>query len=150
MGKVQERRKNKRKKWRMFRQAFRIAGADLILEAYLFYFLLAAFLIRFAEPSITNIFDSLWYCFSVATTVGFGDIAAMTVPGRIITVILSIYSIGVVTDNPAISQAMYSAIAANNLEEVQRIITSGKATEETPQTDAAGNPVTDGNVTIVN
>ena len=96
MSKVQERRKNKRKKWRMFRQAFRIAGADVILEAYLFYFVLAAFLIRFAEPSITNILDSLWYCFSVATTVGFGDIAALTIPGRVITVILSIYSIGVV------------------------------------------------------
>ncbi len=67
----------------------------------------------------------------------------------------TIYSIGVVSADPSVSQAMYAAIGSNNLEAVQQIIATGKAQAQTPQTDAAGNPVQgtaapDGTVTIVN
>ena len=67
----------------------------------------------------------------------------------------TIYSIGVASADPSISQAMYAAIGSNNLEAVQQIIATGKAQAQTPQTDAAGNPVQgapapDGTVTIVN
>ena len=67
----------------------------------------------------------------------------------------TIYSIGVATTDPSVSQAMYAAIGSNNLEAVQQIIATGKAQAQTPQTDAAGNPVQgtaapDGTVTIVN
>lgn len=40
--------------------------------------------------------DALWYCFSVVTTVGFGDIVANSQLGRILTVILGIYGLIVV------------------------------------------------------
>ena len=67
----------------------------------------------------------------------------------------TIYSIGVVSADPSVSQAMYAAIGSNNLEAVQQIIATGKAQAQTPQTDAAGNPVQgtaapDGTVTIIN
>ncbi len=62
----------------------------------------------------------------------------------------TIYSIGTVTTDASVSQAIYAAISANNLEAVQQIIATGKAQEQTPQTDAAGNPVTDGTVTVIN
>ena len=67
----------------------------------------------------------------------------------------TIYSIGVASADPSVSQAMYAAIGSNNLEAVQQIIATGKAQAQTPQTDAAGNPVQgtaapDGTVTIVN
>lgn len=63
---------------------------------------LIAFMIAFSfiipkyEPAIDNFWDSLWYCFTVITTIGFGDFAATTVIGRILTVVLGIYGIVVV------------------------------------------------------
>ena len=37
--------------------------------------------------------DALWYCFAVVTTIGFGDFAAVTIYGRVMSVILGIYGI---------------------------------------------------------
>ena len=48
------------------------------------------------ELNITNFGDALWYCFSIVTTIGFGDLTAVTVPGRIISVILGLYGLIVV------------------------------------------------------
>lgn len=49
------------------------------------------------EPGIDNFGDGLWYCFAIVTTIGFGDIAASSVVGRIMSVILGIYGIIVVS-----------------------------------------------------
>ena len=48
------------------------------------------------ELNIANFGDALWYCFSIVTTIGFGDLTAATVPGRIISVILGLYGLIVV------------------------------------------------------
>lgn len=48
------------------------------------------------EPAITNFPDSLWYSFAVVTTIGFGDIVAVTPIGRILTVLLGLYGLVVV------------------------------------------------------
>lgn len=53
-------------------------------------------LMMIGEPQITSFGDGLWYCFAVVTTIGFGDIAAQTLLGRIITVVLGIYGVIVV------------------------------------------------------
>jgi len=45
------------------------------------------------EPNINNFPDALWYCFAVVTTIGFGDITAVTPLGRVLTVILGLYGI---------------------------------------------------------
>ena len=49
------------------------------------------------EPSIDNFGDALWYCFAIVTTIGFGDIAATSAIGRILSVILGAYGIIVVS-----------------------------------------------------
>lgn len=54
----------------------------------------------------------------------------------------AIYEVGVVTSNTALSSALYTAIAANNLSQVQTLIANGVQTEA-PQTQATEAPVTE-------
>ncbi|MBR6873324.1 MAG: two pore domain potassium channel family protein [Ruminococcus sp.] len=61
--------------------------------------LIVTFSLVFAtfEPSMKESYShALWYCFAVVTTIGFGDYAAATAIGQILTVILGIYGIIVV------------------------------------------------------
>lgn len=48
------------------------------------------------EPNITSYVDSLWYSFSVITTIGFGDVYVVTTLGRILSIILGVSGIAVV------------------------------------------------------
>ena len=48
------------------------------------------------EPQMSQFPDALWYCFAVVTTIGFGDIQAVTHIGRAISVFLGLYGIVVV------------------------------------------------------
>ena len=60
--------------------------------------LIAAFsiILMFEEPTMSYYPDALWYCFTVVTTIGFGDFSATTLIGRLVTVVLGIYGIVVV------------------------------------------------------
>jgi hypothetical protein len=48
------------------------------------------------DSGIPSFADALWYCFAIVTTIGFGDFAAATLPGRVISVVLGLYGIIVV------------------------------------------------------
>ena len=49
------------------------------------------------EPGMETVGDALWYCFAIVTTIGFGDITATGILGRVLSVILGIYGIIVVS-----------------------------------------------------
>ena len=70
--------------------------ASEILLGLLLLIFAFAYVFKFIEPGIPTFPDGLWYCFAIVTTIGFGDISAVTLVGRILSVILGIYGIIVV------------------------------------------------------
>ena len=56
-----------------------VVGASILLPAF--------------EPGITTFGDGLWYSFMLVTTIGFGDMTAVTPAGRLISVAVGIYGI---------------------------------------------------------
>ena len=114
-------RKKKRRTLRLLRDAFKTAGADKIFSGYILWFFISAVPIWLWEPNINTYQDSLWFCFASATTIGYGDVSAVTLIGRIITVLLSIYSIGVV--------AIFTAVVASFFTDIARLKASDSARE---------------------
>ena len=81
---------------KILRQVFHTIGADKILYTYIIFFIITAILIWIVEPNIHSFMDSIWFCFATSTTIGYGDIVAVSFIGRILSIFLSIYSIAVV------------------------------------------------------
>ena len=59
------------------------------------------------EPGINTWGDGLWYCFVASTTIGFGDICAVTRAGRIVTVLVSAYGILMTAMVPGVVVSYY-------------------------------------------
>lgn len=93
---------------------------DILIKTHVFDVLISlmAFIIAFSfmlpmvEPSITTFWDSMWYCFTVVTTIGFGDFYATSVVGRILTVILGIYGIVVVAILTSVIVNFYTEVSS--------------------------------------
>lgn len=81
---------------KLFRQIFHSIGADKVLYTYLIFFVIISLIIWIVEPNINTWGDSLWFCFATSTSIGYGDIVVVSMFSRVLSVILSIYSVGVV------------------------------------------------------
>ena len=79
----------------------------------LFAFMIAfSFILPRVEPNINNFWDGMWYCFTVITTIGFGDFVAVTRAGRLLTVVLGIYGIVVVAILTSVIVNFYNEVSA--------------------------------------
>lgn len=65
-------------------------GTLKIIFGFFVVCLISAISLKLVEPGIKTVGDGMWYCFVASTTIGFGDIYATTLIGRIITVLVSI------------------------------------------------------------
>ena len=68
-------------------------GALKIFLGFIIICILSSIIFILVEPSINNIRDGIWYCFVASTTIGFGDIYAVTTIGRILTIFVSLCGI---------------------------------------------------------
>ena len=83
-------------------------GAIKIFFSYLILLFIGGAVLRFIEPGIHNIFEGFYFTFVASTTIGFGDIAPVTVAGRIITVLITIAGILTVAMVPGVVVAYYT------------------------------------------
>ena len=83
-----------------------------VIVCLLTFMIAFSFALPIFEENITNFWDALWYCFTVITTIGFGDFAATSPVGRILTVILGIYGIVVVAILTSVIVNFYNEVSA--------------------------------------
>lgn len=72
-----------------------------------------SFALSMIEPSMETYSDALWYCFAIVTTIGFGDVTAITPLGRVLSVILGLYGIIVVSLITSVIVNFYSEMNRN-------------------------------------
>jgi len=93
------------KSYKLFWNVLKRTGAVKLLCGYLLVFAAGGFFVFILL--IKTVVDGLWYCFSVATTIGFGDYTAVTLPGRILSVLISVYSIVIIAVVPGVITSYY-------------------------------------------
>ena len=82
-------------------------GAIHIFWSFILFLCIASFVLTIVEPGITRFIDGLWYCFVASTTVGFGDIVAVTLIGRITTIAVVFYGIVATATIPGVVLTYY-------------------------------------------
>ena len=93
------------KRIRLLLRVMRRTGADKIWAAFLVQFFLSALIIWRLEPDMNSYRESLWYCYAVVTTIGFGDVVAQHLLSRILSVLMSI--------NAAVVIALITGVIVN-------------------------------------
>jgi len=98
--------KNLKTLYRILKQT----GALSIFIYYMIFVFVSALLILLVEPEITSYADALWYCYAVISTAGFGDIVVHTFLAKIISVIVTVYSLIVIAILTGIIVNFYNEI----------------------------------------
>ncbi len=84
------------KRLRILRNILVRTKTDKILLAYLVFVLCSAVLIVLFDPEISSYGDALWYLYAVISTAGFGDVVVTTLFSKIVSVLVTVYSILVI------------------------------------------------------
>ncbi len=100
----------RKRRMRMLYMIIRNTYADKVLYQFLAGYFVSAFFVVLAEPEIRSYHDALWYLFAAATTVGFGDFAAVSWIGRLLTVYVAVSGILVVAIVPAVIINYYQEV----------------------------------------
>ena len=81
---------------RVLKRILRNTGADKVMVSYTGFVLVDALLIWVTEPTIRTYREALWYCYAVISTAGFGDVVVTHPLPRILSFILTAYSVLVI------------------------------------------------------
>lgn len=81
------------KKLRLLWKVIKFCYADKITLIYLTSLFLSALLLRCFDSSFKSFGSAIWYLYSVITTSGFGDIIPVTIFGKVITLLIGLFSL---------------------------------------------------------
>ena len=96
---------------KILKKVIRKSYATDVLSGLLLMMIAFSFMFPVAEDiGIPTFKDALWYCFAVVTTIGFGDYAAKTTVGRIMSALLGAYGIVVVALITSVVVNFYSEV----------------------------------------
>lgn len=95
------------KKTKRLWNILKITKTDKILVGFAIFVLFISYMLMLIEPDMKEYGDALWYSFSVITTIGFGDVTAVTWIGRSLTMLMGLYGILVVALIPGIIVSYY-------------------------------------------
>ncbi|MBF4995523.1 ion transporter [Arthrobacter gandavensis] len=98
------------KRLRMLWQIIRVTGADVVFYGFLAVYVGASVVLPLFEPGIPRLGDALWYLFASFTTIGYGDFVAVTLVGRLITVVVALYGILVVALTTGVIVGFYNQL----------------------------------------
>ena len=76
--------------------------------AYVIVLCIGAVLTWIFEPQVQSLWDGFWFCFVASTTIGFGDITAVTVIGRLVVIFVTLCGILTVAMVPGVVVAYYT------------------------------------------
>lgn len=94
----------------ILRKVIRATGVHRVIIVFITFFLVSAFVIMLAEPHIENYGDACWYCFSLVSTCGFGDIVVYSPLARIMSALLSCYAVVVIAMLVGVVVNLYSKL----------------------------------------
>lgn len=122
------------KKLRLLYKIFKLSGLMTAIKGFIVFLLISTFAIKIFEPGINSYCDALWYLFASFTTIGYGDFVAVTLLGRICTVVVSLYGIVIVAIIPAViisylsefKKAKYRETTMKFLDKLERLPTLSK------------------------
>ena len=92
-------------------------GALKAFLSFIIVCLIASFIFVLIEPDVDTIGEGMWYCFVASTTIGFGDISAMTTVGRIITILVALNGIFVFAMMTGVVVSYYTEYLNNRKDE---------------------------------
>jgi len=118
------------------KKVIRKTYAGEILFGLLLIVIAFSIVLMMAEESIVTYGDALWYCFMLITTIGFGDIAAVSVIGRVLSVILGIYGLVVVAIVTSVIVNFYSEVR-NDKADKDAEDETGESTQDEQQDENA-------------
>lgn len=98
-------------RFKVFASIIKKTFATEILVGLVVLMFAIAIVLTVIEPSLSSFGDALWYCFSVVTTIGFGDYTSISFVGRMLTVLLGIYGIIVVALITSIIVNFYNEVS---------------------------------------
>lgn len=93
--------------------------------------LAAAFVLFLWEPQVTSYAEGLWFCFVAFSTIGFGDITAVTPIGRIVVIFITIYAMVVLAMIPGVVVSYYTEYL--KIKEKETISTFLEKLEQLPE-----------------
>lgn len=64
-----------------------------MLLRFLSVYLACGLIVLWMEPGVTTYADALWFLWAVSLTVGLGDFTAVTIVGRLATIVCSLFAL---------------------------------------------------------